>query len=394
MASSLSAVAAAPASKVARRGWETLALLSVAHFFIDLYSGALGAFQPPLVQKLSMSLSQAGLLAGLFMFSSSFLQPVYGVWADRFPTRLISALAPAIAGIFISSLGLAPSYGWLLVLVVLGGVGIAAFHPQASANATLGIPVNRGRWMAVFISSGTLGLAAGPPYFSALIGWRGLEGTWWGAVPGLLMTLVLLARLPAMRGAAEQRAMWDWAPFRPVWRPLLIHYLLVVIRSVVQVTFAQFLPLYLTRERGLSLQDASLAVSLYLAFGACGGFLGGSLADRFGGRRVILVSMLSCVPFLSLFFLAEGSLSLLGLALGGLTLLFTIPVNVLMAQELVPGQSGTVSALMMGFAWGMAGLIFIPLTGLVADHVSLHYALFSLLAFPLVGFFLTLRLPK
>jgi len=85
---------------------------------------------------------------------------------------------------------------------------------------------------------------------------------------------------------------------------------------------------------------------------------------------------------------------MLGLALTGLMLLFTIPVNVVMAQELVPSQAGTVSALMMGFAWGMAGLIFIPITGWAGDHFTLHRALFVLGLFPVIGIFLTLKLPK
>ncbi len=75
-------------------------------------------------------------------------------------------------------------------------------------------------------------------------------------------------------------------------------------------------------------------------------------------------------------------------------LLFTIPVNVVMAQELVPSQAGTVSALMMGCAWGMAGLVFIPLTGWVSDHFSMQAAFAGLIAFPLAGYVLALKLPK
>lgn len=67
------------------------------------------------------------------------------------------------------------------------------------------------------------------------------------------------------------------------------------------------------------------------------------------------MSMVGSVPFLSTFFHAGHMLSYVGLLLGGLVLLFTIPVNVVMAQELAPAQTGTVSALMMGFAWGTSG---------------------------------------
>ena len=180
---------------------------------------------------------------------------------------------------------------------------------------------------------------------------------------------------------------------RAVWKPTIL-YFLVFIRSIIQIVFSQFLPLYLHRERGFGLTGASYSLALYLAAGAIGGFVGGHLSDRLGGRRVILFSMAGCLPFLALFFLTSGVVSLIGLALTGLLLLFTIPVNVVMAQELVPSQAGTVSALMMGFAWGMAGLIFIPITGWAADHFTLHRALFTLGFFPVIGIFLSLKLPK
>jgi FSR family fosmidomycin resistance protein-like MFS transporter len=378
---------------LARTGLLTLALLSAGHFFVDLYSGALGALQPLLVKQFGLTLSQAGLVGGVLVFSSSVTQPLYGYLSDRFRTRLFAALGPAVAGVFISALGLAPGYGWLLLMVVLGGIGIAAFHPQASSRAVLGVTSNRGRAMAVFISSGTLGFALGPTYFSFLSGRLGLRGTFWAALPAVAVSCLLVAVLPPETCHARAQTS-DWSGLRAFWKPLSLLYLLVFLRSAVQITFAQFIPLYLTRERGYTLAQASYTLSLYLIFGAVGGFLGGHMADRFGGRLVILLSMAGSLPFLGLFFVAQGWLAVAGLALGGLVLLFTIPVNVLMAQELVPSQAGTVSALMMGFGWGMAGLVFIPLTGWISDLSSMHSALMALLVFPAVGFFLSLRLPK
>lgn len=249
--------------------------------------------------------------------------------------------------------------------------------------------------MAIFISSGTLGLALGPTYFSAIAGTWGLRQTHWAGLPGLVVAGLLVYGFRG-QGAPPQRvgSRFDWKALRTVWKPLSLLYVLVFLRSVVQITFTQFIPLYLHRERGYSLASASYTLSLYLFCGAVGGFVGGHLADRLGGRRVIVISMIGSVPFLALFFLAQGALSLTGLLLGGLILLFTIPVNVVMAQELVPSQAGTVSALMMGFAWGVAGLIFIPLTGIAADLFSMHRALAALIGFPLIGFLLSLRLPK
>jgi FSR family fosmidomycin resistance protein-like MFS transporter len=377
-----------------QRGFLTLGLLSFAHFFIDLYSSALGAFQPVLVDRLGLTLGQAGVLGGLLVLSSSTMQPLYGYLSDRFHTKLFTALAPAVAGVFISLLGLAPAFGWAIAMVLLGGAGIASFHPQGSSRATQFIARNRGRWMAVFISSGTLGLAFGPAFFSLLVERFGVESSWTGMIPGIFVTLLLLWLMPDSDAPAGPRTRFDWAPLKAVWRPLAVLYLLVFIRSIVQISFTQFVPLYLSRERGMTLQSASLGLSLYLACGALGGFAGGHLADRFGGRLVILVSMIASGPPLLLFFLTTGWPSMIGLALGGLILLFTIPVNVTMGQDLAPGATGTVSALMMGFAWGTAGMLFIPLVGAAADVYSLHRSLMALLVFPVLGFFLALQLPR
>ncbi len=392
------ATQAAPAlqpqlSSAARSGFVALFLFCIGHFFIDLYSTALPAFQPVLASKLHLTLSQAGMLGGLAVFASSVMQPAYGYLSDRFHSRMFSVLGPAVSGIFCCLLGIAPAFGWLAAMVFLGGSGSASFHPQAASRAIAGISGNRGRWMSVFISSGSLGLAIGPAFFSGLLAF-GIARSWWGALPGVLITLLLLFLLPEAPTPLVRRKSFDLAALMAVWKPLMVLYLLVFIRSVVQIVYTQLLPLYLHTERGFSVTAANLSLSLYLAAGAFGGFVGGPLADRFGGRIVILVSMAGCLPFLVLFFTANGGVALTGLAIGGLVLLFTNPVNVIMAQELVPSQAGTVSALMMGFAWGMAGLIFIPLTGWAGDHFTLQRALFSLLVFPLLGTFLSLKLPK
>lgn len=371
-----------------RTGYQALALLSFAHFFIDLYSSGLSSFQPMLVERFGLSLAQAGLLAGMLIFSSSLLQPVYGFLSDKSGSRMFTVMAPAMAGIFISSLGIASGYSMLIWMVLLGGVGIASFHPQASANATAQIAGNKSRSMAIFISTGTFGMAFGPAFYTMLAGQIGWELTWLGAVPGVLMTLLLAFRFRLAPVSRETSNHFDLQALKAKWRPLTILFLLVYIRSIVQMVFAQFLPLYLNRERGFSVQSAALGLTLYLAFGGMGGFLGGNLADRFGGKRVILISMAGCLPFLALFFLTDGWMALVSLALAGLLLLFTIPVNLVMGQQLVPTQAGTVSALMMGFAWGSAGLVFIPLVGWAADHVGLGTAMAFVSAFPIVGFFL------
>jgi FSR family fosmidomycin resistance protein-like MFS transporter len=392
MASPAQPVAVAQPAFPARSATFLLVLFCLGHFFVDLYSGALPALQPLLVERFGLTFTQVGLLGGMMVFSGSVLQPVYGYLSDRFHSRLFAALAPAVSAVFISALGVASGYGTIAALIFLGGAGIASFHPQGASSAVAHVTSNRSRSMAIFICAGSLGMAVGPAFFSAVAS-GGLARTPWCAIPGVLVTVLLVLRMPAP-AERHKRQHFSWAPLRAVWKPMTILFFLVFIRSIVQITFTQFLPLYLHGMRGYSLSASSWSLTAYLVAGTLGGLAGGNLADRFGGRRIIQISMLGSVPFLALFLFTGGTLSAAGLFLGGLVLLFTNPVNVVMAQELAPTQSGTVSALMMGFAWGTAGLVFIPLTGWVADLVGLQTAFTGLIAFPLLGFLLALRLPK
>src|SRR5262249_6641519 len=109
--------ASATLAPVARATLFSLTLFCDAHFIIDLCCGARGTLQPLLLDQLHMSYTEAGILAGVLSFSSSVLQPGWGYLSDRFHSRLFTALAPAVAGLFIASVGLAPSYPVLLGMV-------------------------------------------------------------------------------------------------------------------------------------------------------------------------------------------------------------------------------------------------------------------------------------
>lgn len=375
-------------------GLLTLVLFSFGHFFVDLYSGALGVMQPYLVSRFHLSLTQAGLLGGLLVFSSSVTQPLYGYLSDRLRSRYFSALGPAVAGLFILGAGLAPGYSWVVACLLAGGLGVSAFHPQATTWAAAGMKRDRAKWMAVFISSGTLGIALAPALFKEVITRSGFERLVWAALPGVLVTILLTAFVREPLAAVSPSRAFDWPALRSVRGPLTILYFGVFFRSAVQVTFSHFLVLYLSRERGFSIHAAAYTLTLYLSAGAVGGFIGGPLADRFGARRLIIASFALSVPFMAAFFLTPSVFGIVSLVIGGFILLFTIPVNVLVAQQLVPSQAATVSALLMGFAWGAAGMIFIPATGWLADRTSLHAALSALLVFPMLGWGLARHLPE
>ncbi len=366
--------------------------LAGAHFLVDNYSSMLGAFLPFLHQKLNLSLSQAGILAGMLIFSSSLMQPLYGYLADRIQHRGFAALGPGLAGLFISMLGLAPDFFTLMLLVVLGGVGIASFHPQAAAVTSEQAGDHHGYQMSIFITGGMIGYALGPIYITTIISLAGLGYSYWAALPGLLMSAYMLVYGPSPRRTEVNS---DHPRFRQQvttkLRPLILLYFLVVIRSILQMVFVAFLPLYFTMQ-GYTEMQASRNLTLFLLSGGTAGFLGGLLADRFGGRTVIAWSMLASFPLLMGFLLTDGLVAILLAVAGGGALLFTTPVNIVMAQKLVPQAAGTISALMMGFAWGVGGG-FVPMVGFLSDSFGLETTLIGLVFLTVPGFFVALALP-
>jgi len=367
--------------------------LSVGHFINDAYSNFLGPLLPFLVPKLNLTIAEAGWLAAILVISSSFTQPLYGYISDRYLKRAFVVFSPLVTALFMSCLGLANSYAMLALLLICGGVGIASFHPQGAAMTALASRDRKGLGMSIFVTSGTIGYSLGPILITYTVLWFGLERSYFVMIPGLIVFAMLFFLVPATDHSSKVAVKQGLRQsLGAVWQPLSKLYILVVIRSAVQMCFVNFLPLYLS-HKGLPPLMAGKVTTLFLFFGALGGFSGGTLADKFGGKNVISFSMLFSTPLIMSFLLTDGVSSYLLLALGGVVLLSTAPVNVVMAQNLVPHNASVVSALMMGVAWGVGGM-FVPLIGRIADTAGLGRALMVVALLPLIGFAVAVFLPR
>ncbi len=366
--------------------------LSAGHFINDAYSNFLGPLLPLLILKLNLSIAQAGWLAALQVISSSFTQPAYGYISDRYLKRLFAVFSPLVTVIFMSFLGVAPNYFTLALLLLCGGVGIASFHPQSAALAASASRHRKGLGMSIFVTAGTIGYSLGPVIITSAVATVGLERSYWVMIPGVLVFALLYFSVPATPHSTMIREKVNLkVAIRAVWYPLLILFLLVVIRSALQICFVNFLPLYFS-QKGATPTMAGKMTTLFLFSGAVGGFCGGAVADRFGGRNVISWSMFCSTPLLLAFLLNGGGLAYVFLAAAGLALLSTLPVNVVMAQNLMPHSSSVVSSLMMGLAWGTGGMV-VPVIGKIADVAGLAHALMAVSVLPILGFILAQFLP-
>ena len=344
-----------------RRDKLTLAALCAAHFVNDSYSSLIYPLLPLLKVKLGLTDAQVFWLSPLYSLSSSLMQPLYGIISDRYFRRFFAVCGPALTAVFVSMIGLAPSYAILITLLVAGGVGIGSFHPQAAAMASRASGSRKRVGMAMFSALGTLGFAFGPFAITRIVDRFGLEHSYSVVGVGLLTTVMLYYICPPLDAPAkaEPTARGLRSPLitalHAAWKPLTLLYTITVIRSGLQITTNNYLP-FLLHEQGYNLTATGNVMTVFLLLGGIGGLVGGVMAERTSGRMVTLCSGLMAGPLMIASFLTGGGLSLVLLGAGGFFLLSTLPVNVAMAQELAPGQTSTVSALMMGAAWGVGAL--------------------------------------
>jgi FSR family fosmidomycin resistance protein-like MFS transporter len=367
----------------------TVLLMASAHMMVDGYGNILAPLLPILITRLDLSLAAAGTMTMMYQLSASVAQVGFGHLADRWRPRLLVMTGPVLSVSVLSLIGLSTSSLMLAGILVLGGLGGAAFHPPAATLAHRLGGERPGLAMSVYISGGTLGFALGPLMFAPFAERFGIGWTPILALPGLVIIAFFVARVPRIEWTHQ--ASLGLRALRPYARPLALLYLIVVLRTMTSIAFATFLPVLLTR-RGMSVGAAGAVVAGYLFASGVGGFFGGPAADRWGPRRVIAWSLVASAPFLFAASRLEGAAFFVTLAVGGFFLQSTLPVNVVFGQAIAPVSAATVSSLMMGFAWGTGGMT-VPLTGLVADRVGIEATLAALSFIPLAAAACALPLP-
>ncbi len=361
------------------------------HFVTDAYGNMFAPLLPLLIPQLNLSLQTVGVLAMCYQLASSVSQLGFGTLADRWRPRILLMGGPILSVLVLSAIGTATTVPMLAALLLVGGLGGAAFHPPAAALVHAVSGDRKGLAMSMHISGGSLGFAVAPLFFAPAVLALGPSWAWLVALPGLVAlsyTLRLMRRVPIQQKHGRQ----GWSQLRPYAKPLALLYIIVVLRTLTANSLSVFMPVLLTRQ-GMGVSEASAAVSLYLFVSTIGGFLGGPMADAFGARRVIMWTLLASVPFLLVGQLTSGWMLTLLISVGGLLLQSTLPINVTFGQQIAPVSAATVSSLMMGFAWGVGSLLA-PVVGVLGDRLGLGVALSITAIIPILAAAFAIPLPQ
>jgi FSR family fosmidomycin resistance protein-like MFS transporter len=377
----------------------TLWSLTLGHFSVDMLSGAM-----PIVvglylrDSLGLSLSEVGLLLGIYVMASSLTQPIFGYLSDAYGGRWFAVGGLLWLAVLQGSIGFMPSFGLALVVATLAGLGVAAFHPQGASGANIASGQNKAAGIAMFMLGGNGGFAVGPLLASLILDNTGIRGTALLGLAGFLIAPFLYFLTgQAQAGAPGEKKKANWKiELNPLFslNAIIMLILVMSLRAMSQSAMSSFTPQFIVDIAHFSKTEASLLSTLMLSVLAGGTLAGGMLADRIGGNKVMAGSMILSTPLLALmYWLADWRAFWLapfvGFATGA-----AWPAMLVLAQALFSKNMGVGSGVALGFVFAMGG-IGLQITGWLAEpeRLGLSNAMLILSVAPLATAGLVFFLP-
>ena len=358
-----------------RSAFRVALVVSGAHAVNDMYASFVPPLLPRIMGDLGLSITSAATLAVAFSVAAALPQPFFGFAADRYGRRGLAVLGPVISGVFVSAIAWATGFWSLLLLLLIGGIGSAAFHPPGASYA---VRVSEGRGggarYSVFSFGGSVGFAMGPVVAVWLAQAKGMEGLWMAALPVLLVAPFVYLGLPAEQAETSTS---DRAPpaapkevLRRLKGPLGLIFGISAVMAFVQRTFQTMVPI-IVAENGGSETLGAVALTAYFSAQAFGTVAGGVLSDRLDRPKLLAHLCFWALPAhaLAVWIGPAGTFGLAVAAIAGFLGMATLPPVVVMAQEMIPNGTAASSGVVMGLAWA-TGALGVLGTGILADAVG------------------------
>ena len=367
--------------------------LSIGHFIHDVYSSFLSPLLPLLIDKLSLTLTQAGFLSTIMQLPA-LLNPYIGVLADRVSVRYFVILAPAMTAVPMSLIGIAPSYGVLLLLLFITGISVSIFHVPAPVMISRLSAARKGRGMSFFMTGGELARTIGPLVAVAGVSLLGLEGFYPVMIFGLISSgwlYLKLHHIPVndVHTKRNLSALQTWRKLRYILWPLSA---ILVSRGFMHASMTAFLPTYINQETA-NLWLAGMALTLFEVAGVAGVLTAGSMSDLFGRRKTLLVSLVGAPVCLFIFTLTGGWFRIVRPAFYRIYPLIHHPCH----AGLGPGTRQRCSGGSQRIVYD--DIVYCPIgcgcrVGFIADRIGLQATYLISAAMGLIGIPFIFRLPK
>ncbi len=372
--------------------------LTLGHGMADSYSGFINPILPFIVANIGSTLAMATCAMSASQLFSSMMQPVFGFIADKWRKRFFIFWGIIMASVFLSLSGLVHNIWQLALCLILGGVGVGFYHPQATGFVVRYSGKNLAKNMSIFIAAGTIGYSIGPIISSTITQFFGITkmpfAATWGIIFALLGFLCVpkISNHPAPQNTTSfKTALWD------IFKNKTVRILIMVsaLKSLVTSSFSVLLPFY-WKELGYSAFQIGIAVFLFLTVGALGTYLSSKYEKLIGYKNVFYTSLIApfilTVIFVSLLKLAPV-LSFILFILTGFVTMLSVSINMVMAQKTMPRYKSMISGFIGGFSWGVVGVL-LPLIGFIAQNIGIIKVLVIISFIPVVLSYFVKYLPE
>lgn len=378
----------------AERPFEPATVVTMAggHFVHDIFGSFLAPLLPLLIPKLGLSLTLAGSLAALQSFPS-LINPLLGMVGDRISLRWLAIIAPTTTAIAMCLIGVAPSYTILAILLLVAGVSSASWHVPSPVMAARSSGRRVGFGMSILMLGGQLAATVGPLIAVAAASMWGLESMWRLIPLGVTASLMLYWRTRNIEAHVTRKSDESWAQtWQELRRVVLPIAGIIATRTFISVALSTYLPTLLNRE-GSSLLAAGGALSMLMLAGAIGIMVTGTLSDRIGRRKMLLIVLTFAPVMMILFLSVSGWVVLPILFAAGFVAQSSGPVMMAMVQEGATNHPATANGLYMALEFVCGSLITI-IIGALADALGLRTAFMIAAVIALFSLPFVLLLPK
>jgi FSR family fosmidomycin resistance protein-like MFS transporter len=352
------------------------------HGVVDAVAMFIEPLWPELRTTLKLSEAELFVLLSVTAVAPNFSQILFGFVQDRYGSRYLLWLGPAVATICLTMTGMVSMASSLGLLLIAGYIAIGSFHPEGAVFAGKLLPEQRTRAISLFLFGGTMGLGIGPALSGNLVLHYGISVLAWLTVP--ILFLIAGIHLISRRAVATveiphgHEAHAAGEPLAARWKLALFLLLICALRVVPNTGMTRALAFTL-EQRGYEADVIGNVQSLFLVCGSLGILLVGSRFGHGSERMLMIYSPLAAIPLMIGLAIPDCPTWLLVSLLvpSGVVLVGTTPAMVSYAHQLFPRDAGMASALTMGLSWGTSGLAVAGMTTVFVDQFHQPALLFT-----------------
>jgi MFS transporter, SHS family, lactate transporter len=237
---------------------------------------------------------------------------LFGLWADRAGRRIPLMVCVTFYSLVGFACAFAPSFGVLLALRLLYGIGMGGEWGLGAALAMEKIPPQRRGFFSGLLQEGySLGYLLSSLVFLLVHSVLGLSWRWLFAVSIFPALISLLIRAHVRESEVWEHAREEMKATRTSIRDVLLNRTVLrrFLYLVVLMTLFNWMshgtqdiyPTFLKEGVRLSASTASWIVVVYNCGAILGGMFFGSLSERFGRRHTIVLCTLLGLPIVPIF---------------------------------------------------------------------------------------------